>query len=366
MRRPTLPVVLAAAIAIALCCVISTQMNGESVQLAEEDAASFQSGAPHDETDVEEFVDDDVDENHHHGLLDADMSDDMTAEEKALVEAAADDSAAKHHMGGPSEHKETKLLSVHKHEKITASEDLTPQEKELIRSAASEVNKVRVHAQKMTQLPKQQMPYKDPSKVLAQQKPQRSLRKKKLSRKGSEPQKKLAVASSAFQETPAAKKLSVPVPKKLKTKQAQERARQEAKALEKAKSSSHASSTLMMEAAMEKITKAATKRAVQEQTKRVRSSTIPDMASDHVALVSARQLIRDDMPPMQKAQAKASEIKSKYEQRIKSVQVKSTWAQKLAEADRHVMENVKAQSAPLTPAQLLAAKELKAQLTGHQ
>jgi len=79
MRRPTLPVVLAAAIAIALCCVISTQMNGESVQLAEEDAASFQSGAPHDETDVEEFVDDDVDENHHHGLLDADMSDDMTA-----------------------------------------------------------------------------------------------------------------------------------------------------------------------------------------------------------------------------------------------------------------------------------------------
>merc|ERR1719478_460394 len=117
----------------------------------------------------------------------------------------------------------------------------------------------------------------------------------------------------------------------------------------------------MMEAAMEKITKAATKRAVQEQTKHVRSSTIPDMASDHVALVSARQLIRDDMPPMQKAQAKASEIKSKYEQRIKSVKVKSTWAQKLVEADRHVMENVKAQSAPLTPAQLLAAKELKAQ-----
>merc|ERR1711977_719689 len=133
---------------------------------------------------------------------------------------------------------------------------------------------------------------------------------KDLRRKGAALQKTPTKdASSVVHETPAVKNLGRPVSQK--------------------RSSLMQGKDHSMEAAMEKITKAAAKHAVQTQIKRLHSSSNENSDHQHRTIISARELILnrlgDDMPPLQKAQAKAAEIRMKYDHKIKSVQVQSTW-----------------------------------------
>jgi hypothetical protein len=143
-----------------------------------------------------------------------------------------------------------------------------------------------------------------------------------------------------------------------------------------------------MEKAMERITKAATKHAVQMQTKhlfdqkpapvktqvRDHQKVTKNMLGDQMSLTTeqtmvlpsmqARQVIGRAVPAALKAD-RASEIKTKFAEKVRSVKVVDTWAQRLAAADKKASQAVRSRQPgimKLSAQQLKNAAELRQQL----
>jgi hypothetical protein len=143
-----------------------------------------------------------------------------------------------------------------------------------------------------------------------------------------------------------------------------------------------------MEKAMERITKAATKHAVQMQTKhlfdqkpapvktqvRDHQKVTKNMLGDQMSLTTeqtmvlpsmqARQVIGRVVPAALKAD-RASEIKTKFAEKVRSVKVVDTWAQRLAAADKKASQAVRSRQPgimKLSAQQLKNAAELRQQL----
>merc|ERR1712196_715149 len=144
---------------------------------------------------------------------------------------------------------------------------------------------------------------------------------------------------------------------------------------------------------MERITKAATKQAVQMQTKHlfdtkpahsktevrqhkkikkhvIRSMQLNQKPSMLLPSMAARQVIvapttMSNLKLAQKRNVKASEMKTKLAQKLSSVEVVDTWAMRKAAADKAAMQGVRNRSPPtmrLSAEQLKNAAQLRKRL----